>query len=511
MDKGSGDSTLLPRERSRSLGYSKSNEPAVGRGAESVTSYINDKKVHVFRGHNFYAKHFHRIETCHQCKQPLFGMGKQGYCCKECGTIVHKKCYLNFPNSCSEVPRKGEGLKCKKCRYRYIDSQNHETACHFHDNLTEKHGWCRTCNEPYTAIGCCKGWHQPKKKYKEKANSSAEYLEQDLSVNEKEALEGSLVNTIKCDCTSHFERQFFNNTVPFSAKELFDMFHGSDCPELLAFSESMGYENFNLEDWKPLKKGSTTSGESVEGDLKDEMMSTTHFERTISYDMPFQNPMSGSIKMVRTTEEHTLRWVEKDLCYVFELTATCPDVPYGDTFKTTTRYCVYSTLEGYSHISSCAQPFFVKKTMMKPFITKGCYGGVENYSSKFMAYMKQIAKRPWKPVVYGKATEEVESLADFAEGELQSPLQDDPSRHSTNALSLIMQILSLLVSPFVFLFKVILGGFTSAASFTEGWEQPSHMTISLGFIVVLMFMLSCIVYIRILQLEESIRELALTQ
>ena len=476
----------------------------------SFTTYMNDKKVHIFKGHKFYAKHFHRIETCHYCKQALFGMGKQGYSCKDCGTIVHKKCYLRFPKECSEVPRKGEGLKCKKCRYRYIDDKNSETACRFHPELTEKHGWCRKCNEPFSSLGCETGFHEPKSVKKAKDKSQSSYQKLGGSGGANDGGFGMDASVIKCDCEDHFDKRFMNQVVPFSAKEFYDAFHGNDCPKMISFSESMGYENFSLEDWRPVKKGSTTSGDSF--DDNDRIASGDYLERTISYDMPFNNPMTSTVKMVRTTEKQTLRWIAKDMCYAFELKASCPDVPYGEYFTTSTRYCVYSTVPGYCHVSSCAQPFFVKSTMMKSFIIRGCYGGVDNYTKKFVSYIESIADKPMVPpmsLTLNKA-KSVDGLDPRQRSGSVNVNIGDKTEESgqTGLVEKVVKFISFLLSPFTFLFRLLINSVTGVASFTENWEQPSHMTVVLGLLVFMMFFLSCVVYMRILHLEEAILRLS---
>lgn len=40
------------------------------------------EKVHRVRGHDYVAKHFHTVQTCAHCRNPMFGLGKQGYQCR---------------------------------------------------------------------------------------------------------------------------------------------------------------------------------------------------------------------------------------------------------------------------------------------------------------------------------------------------------------------------------------------------------------------------------------------
>lgn len=40
------------------------------------------EKKHRVRGHDYTARHFHTVQICVHCRNPMFGLGKQGYLCR---------------------------------------------------------------------------------------------------------------------------------------------------------------------------------------------------------------------------------------------------------------------------------------------------------------------------------------------------------------------------------------------------------------------------------------------
>ncbi|XP_066933232.1 uncharacterized protein [Clytia hemisphaerica] len=65
---------------------------------------IKGQKLHVYNDHIFVAKHFTgTMPSCSVCSLPLKrigGLGKQGYSCKDCNTIVHKRCHCKVAETC---------------------------------------------------------------------------------------------------------------------------------------------------------------------------------------------------------------------------------------------------------------------------------------------------------------------------------------------------------------------------------------------------------------------------
>ncbi|KAJ3400561.1 hypothetical protein HDU80_006841 [Chytriomyces hyalinus] len=74
---------------------------------EAIISGVGDAKPDdVF--HNFHNCSYAIPTSCNSCRQVIWGVGKPGLSCKECGVNVHVKCELKVPPTCSQ----------SKCMYR---------------------------------------------------------------------------------------------------------------------------------------------------------------------------------------------------------------------------------------------------------------------------------------------------------------------------------------------------------------------------------------------------------
>ncbi|CAJ0572169.1 unnamed protein product, partial [Mesorhabditis spiculigera] len=54
---------------------------------------VPESKIHKVKNHKFVARMLHQPHFCAHCKQFIYGLGKQGYECMGCQTVVHKRCH----------------------------------------------------------------------------------------------------------------------------------------------------------------------------------------------------------------------------------------------------------------------------------------------------------------------------------------------------------------------------------------------------------------------------------
>ncbi|XP_043341326.1 protein kinase C zeta type isoform X1 [Cervus canadensis] len=59
------------------------------------------RKLYRANGHLFQAKRFNRRAYCGQCSERIWGLARQGYRCIHCKLLVHKRCYVLVPLTCS--------------------------------------------------------------------------------------------------------------------------------------------------------------------------------------------------------------------------------------------------------------------------------------------------------------------------------------------------------------------------------------------------------------------------
>ncbi|XGW05054.1 hypothetical protein V3C99_015881 [Haemonchus contortus] len=57
-------------------------------------------KVHEVNRHEFVAKLLRQPTFCAHCRKFIFGIGKKGYQCRDCSTVVHKHCHQDVVWKC---------------------------------------------------------------------------------------------------------------------------------------------------------------------------------------------------------------------------------------------------------------------------------------------------------------------------------------------------------------------------------------------------------------------------
>ncbi|XP_064604272.1 protein kinase C delta type-like isoform X2 [Liolophura sinensis] len=61
---------------------------------------MKQQRVHEVNGHEFIAKFFRQPTFCSICTEFIWGLNKQGYCCKLCSCAVHKRCHDKILGKC---------------------------------------------------------------------------------------------------------------------------------------------------------------------------------------------------------------------------------------------------------------------------------------------------------------------------------------------------------------------------------------------------------------------------
>ncbi|CCD70354.1 Phorbol-ester/DAG-type domain-containing protein [Caenorhabditis elegans] len=65
-----------------------------------VSNTYDGSKVHEVAGHKFRAAALLQPTCCAFCSKIIYGLGKQGYRCLGCETVVHKKCHASMITCC---------------------------------------------------------------------------------------------------------------------------------------------------------------------------------------------------------------------------------------------------------------------------------------------------------------------------------------------------------------------------------------------------------------------------
>ncbi|VDO40391.1 unnamed protein product [Haemonchus placei] len=89
-------------------------------------------KVHEVNGHEFVAVLLRQPTLCAHCKKFIFGMGKQGYQCRDCSTVVHKHCHEEVIWKCTRIKADVPSETETQSTGRFNINMPHRFVSHFY-------------------------------------------------------------------------------------------------------------------------------------------------------------------------------------------------------------------------------------------------------------------------------------------------------------------------------------------------------------------------------------------
>eukprot|EP01134_Creolimax_fragrantissima_P000653 CFRG0653T1 len=290
---------------------SASTEPEKGKS----------RRRHLVRGHEFVAKHFHTVQTCMHCRNPMFGIGMQGYHCKSCGATVHKRCHAHYVVPCGMSPKAFH--KCTNCKRRYIVSENHATACRYHTNFGKI--LCKQCKQPpYRVDGCITGAHvtrETKKHRKFKATEKRELF---------------------CSCNTHLKQQLLHDEFVIPFDRIYSSFFGADPSKLLELYTNLQYKNVVITRWAKSIDTNTSIGDDEQVSLYTAKQGV-HEELVgaISYDISI-NSVFGETPTT-CLEKQSILWREDRRSFTVIVRIQLPRTPFANKATAMVMYCVTAT------------------------------------------------------------------------------------------------------------------------------------------------------------------------
>lgn len=79
---------------------------------------LKQGKVHIIKNHEFLATFFNQPTFCSVCREFVWGLNKQGYKCKQCNVVIHKKCIESIIGRCTGTATNSRETMFQKERFK---------------------------------------------------------------------------------------------------------------------------------------------------------------------------------------------------------------------------------------------------------------------------------------------------------------------------------------------------------------------------------------------------------
>ncbi|CAB07853.1 Phorbol-ester/DAG-type domain-containing protein [Caenorhabditis elegans] len=124
--------------------------PAPELQIPTVTRQSDGTKIHEISGHKFKAVGLAQPTFCSFCSKFIYGVGKQGYKCLGCETVVHKRCHALITARCtfgpsSRAPVPAETTNLKTRRSRSASEEPPSNTHHFNKHFFTRPTFCDHC------------------------------------------------------------------------------------------------------------------------------------------------------------------------------------------------------------------------------------------------------------------------------------------------------------------------------------------------------------------------------
>eukprot|EP00124_Ichthyophonus_hoferi_P001900 Ihof_evm6s113 gene=Ihof_evmTU6s113 len=337
-------------------------EPDIPDEAQSKTRR-HDKTHHV-GGHVFESRHFHTVQMCDHCGNPMFGIGKQGYQCRRCNIHLHKHCHAEYPIYCGQDP---EMLPlCIHCKKRYHNNEGNVQACVYHRELL--HGLCLHCKQSYRARGCTIGQHKPKegidyKNLRVKKRPSRPYSDP-TGTTVLPAQQGKG----ECGCQQHHMIEIMDRCCGLSVEQLCELLFGNNPTLMQQVYVDMGCTDIHMSKWE------------IE---EDQQKRNTH------YVLPVTECIVN--RTVQFTEDQTLLWREGHRAVTVHSLMTMNETPYGNSFELALTHCLMTDLHG-TRLLVTVQPISTTWVLLRAILESRLADHLYAYDTALRTELRQIEK-----------------------------------------------------------------------------------------------------------------------
>eukprot|EP00124_Ichthyophonus_hoferi_P000787 Ihof_evm14s32 gene=Ihof_evmTU14s32 len=263
--------------------------------------------------------------------------------------------------------------------------------------------------------------------------SSGDKMEEDTSLANKDGHESGEEMTgppVDCMCgDDHGEKDIFNEVYQSDVITVFNTLYGCKSEFNQSFLiNQCGYIALTDPEW-------VTNEDNFS-------------ERNVSYTKPLKKNMVGPVT-ADVEEKQVVLKDDGNKCKVVHIECHTPTLPYGDYFYSVCRMCITHESKGRCRVRCTATVVWEKSTMLKGYITKSTYEGIEGQnldSAKALHVLfdkGQVEEEPIKKEKNGiTPIEEAETKGKIKERWL---LHQFVGHHITLVLSIVMAITIMLL------------------------------------------------------------------
>lgn len=131
---------------------------------------------------------------------------------------------------------------------------------------------------------------------------------------------------------------------------------------------------------------------------EEETENENEFKTTMSYMHPLNNPIIKA-KETQCIEKMTIKVIKPHILYMIDVTASTPDILYGDAFSTRSRFVISFKTRSSCRIQAWFGMHWTRSVLVRSIIKATAKSGFADYANAFKQVVREeVARRTKRPV-----------------------------------------------------------------------------------------------------------------